>query len=65
MGNKKGLFSYMLVGVLGAAAGAAAMLGFSRQIPALMEKCCAEMKGKCCGEPEPKKPAARKRKKAH
>jgi len=46
MGNKKG---YLLAGLLGALAGAASILGLSKIMPKMMEKCCGGMKDKCCG----------------
>ena len=55
MKDKKNPFGYLLAGLVGAAAGAVAMLGFSRQIPKMMAK--------CCGGPEAKKATVKKRKK--
>lgn len=46
MGNKKG---FLIAGLLGAIAGVASMIGLSKMMPKMMEKCCEEMKGKCCG----------------
>ena len=47
MGNKKG---FLLAGLLGTIAGAASILGLSKLLPKMMEKCCGGMKGsKCCG----------------
>jgi len=52
MSNKKG---FLLAGLLGALAGAASILGLSKLLPKMMEKCCGEMKGKCCGGHEAEK----------
>jgi len=63
MNDKKSPVGYLIAGLLGAAAGAAAMLGFSKQIPKMMEKCCEGMKDKCCGGPEAGKTSGKKRNK--
>jgi hypothetical protein len=60
MGNKKG---YLFAGLLGALAGAASILGLSKLIPKMMEKCCGGMKGKCCEGPKAGKTGGKKRKK--
>jgi hypothetical protein len=65
MGDKKSPFGYLLAGLLGAIAGAASILGLSKMMPKMMEKCCGGMKGsKCCGGGhEAGKTSGKKRKK--
>jgi hypothetical protein len=47
MDNKKG---FLFAGLLGVIAGAASILGLSKIMPKMMEKCCGGMKSsKCCG----------------
>jgi len=61
MGNKKG---FLLAGLLGTIAGAASILGLSKLLPKMMEKCCGGMKGsKCCGGPETGKTSGGKKQK--
>jgi hypothetical protein len=52
MGDKKGPLGYLIVGLLGAAAGAASIIGFSKMIPQMMADCMKKMKEEGMEPPE-------------
>jgi len=60
MADKKSPLGYLVAGLVGATAGAASILGLSKLMPKIMEKCC---KGKCCCGTEAGKTGGKKRKK--
>jgi len=55
LGDKKSPFGYLIAGLLGAAAAAGSILGLSKLMPKMMEKCCKR--------PEAGKTSGKKRKK--
>jgi len=55
MGDKKSPFGYLIAGLLGAAATAVSVVGLSKLMPKMMEKCCKS--------PEAGKTSGKKRKK--
>lgn len=60
MSGKKGPLRFLITGLLGAAAVAGSVVGLSRLMPKIKEKCCEKMGPECCGGHEVKKTSVKK-----